>query len=319
MASEAASGRQHRVDLGSGRGGRRCGRARGDRLAAPAPAPARRGGMTARAERGAAGRAVAAGAFAAVGRRFAVGMTAPGGSPMYAIVIDDGELHWRERAGPGARGPRPPRRVRAAGVNGADLAQRAGGYPAPPGWPPEIPGLEMAGEVAAVGARVTGSPPATGSWPGRRRRPGRARRGGRGARPRGARWAELARGRRLHRGFATAYDALFRQAGVTLGERVLVSGAAGGVGAAAVQLAARPARTSWRPSVTPPSATRSRRSAPRGSSRRRTSRPRPVRRRPRTGRRREPAVGARGPRDRAAAWSSSASAAARRWSWTCWR
>ena len=41
-------------------------------------------------------------------------------------------------------------RVRAAGLNGADLLQRKGGYPAPPGSPPDIPGLELAGEVAAL-------------------------------------------------------------------------------------------------------------------------------------------------------------------------
>lgn len=44
--------------------------------------------------------------------------------------------------------------VRAAGLNRADLHQRAGRYPAPPGWPADIPGLEYAGEVRAVGAGV---------------------------------------------------------------------------------------------------------------------------------------------------------------------
>ena len=43
-------------------------------------------------------------------------------------------------------------RVRAAGLNGADIHQRRGGYPAPPGWPPDIPGLELAGEVARASA-----------------------------------------------------------------------------------------------------------------------------------------------------------------------
>ena len=45
-------------------------------------------------------------------------------------------------------------RVRAAGINGADLAQRAGRYPPPPGRPPDIPGLECAGEVVALGHGV---------------------------------------------------------------------------------------------------------------------------------------------------------------------
>ena len=40
-------------------------------------------------------------------------------------------------------------RVRAAGLNGADMLQRKGAYPAPPGAPQDIPGLEFAGEVAA--------------------------------------------------------------------------------------------------------------------------------------------------------------------------
>ena len=46
-------------------------------------------------------------------------------------------------------------RVRATAVNRADLLQRMGMYPAPPGSPPDIPGLEMAGEVDAVGEGVT--------------------------------------------------------------------------------------------------------------------------------------------------------------------
>src|SRR5438067_2991013 len=45
-------------------------------------------------------------------------------------------------------------RVRAAGVNRADLLQRAGGYPAPAGAPSNIPGLEFAGVVDAVGPLV---------------------------------------------------------------------------------------------------------------------------------------------------------------------
>ena len=42
-------------------------------------------------------------------------------------------------------------RVRAAGINRADLLQRRGLYPPPPGWPADIPGLEYAGEVEALG------------------------------------------------------------------------------------------------------------------------------------------------------------------------
>ena len=52
--------------------------------------------------------------------------------------------------------------VRAAGLNGADMLQRKGAYPAPPGSPQDIPGLELAGEVAAWGRAPSASPRATG-------------------------------------------------------------------------------------------------------------------------------------------------------------
>src|SRR5437764_12714334 len=42
-------------------------------------------------------------------------------------------------------------RVRAAGLNRADILQRLGRYPAPPGYPQDIPGMEFAGEVEEVG------------------------------------------------------------------------------------------------------------------------------------------------------------------------
>ena len=41
-----------------------------------------------------------------------------------------------------------------AGINGADIAQRKGAYPAPPGWPSDIPGLEVAGVIEQVGSKV---------------------------------------------------------------------------------------------------------------------------------------------------------------------
>ena len=46
-------------------------------------------------------------------------------------------------------------RVRAAGLNRADLLQRRGHYPPPPGYSPNIPGLEFAGEIAGTGPNVT--------------------------------------------------------------------------------------------------------------------------------------------------------------------
>src|SRR5437763_4648751 len=45
-------------------------------------------------------------------------------------------------------------RVHAAGLNRADILQRRGHYPAPPGYPTNIPGLEFAGEVESIGQEV---------------------------------------------------------------------------------------------------------------------------------------------------------------------
>jgi putative PIG3 family NAD(P)H quinone oxidoreductase len=130
-------------------------------------------------------------------------------------------------------------RVRAAGINGADMMQRGGMYPAPPGSPQDIPGLELAGEVVGLG------PGASRFAEGDRVM---AIVGGGGQ-------AELAT---VHERqampvpdaldwpaaggtpevFTTAHDAIFTQAGLRPGERLLVHGAAGGVGTAAVQLGA---------------------------------------------------------------------------------
>jgi NADPH:quinone reductase len=155
-----------------------------------------------------------------------------------ALVVRDGDLEVVERPDP-TPGPGDVLvAVRAAGVNAADLLQRRGLYPAPPGWPVDVPGLELAGEVIALGEGVD---PA---WRGRRVC---AVVGG-GAQathcvvpdahllavPDDADWPSAG-------GFAeaatTAHDALVTQARVAPGERVLVSGAAGGVGVAAVQIA----------------------------------------------------------------------------------
>jgi len=129
-------------------------------------------------------------------------------------------------------------RVRAAGLNRADILQRRGQYPPPPGVPRDIPGLEFAGDVHAAG-------PAVLRW-----KPGNRVMGitGGGAQadyvlaPEGAiaevpdalSWAEAAA---LPEVFITAHDALFSQLGLQLGETVLIHAAASGVGTAAVQLA----------------------------------------------------------------------------------
>lgn len=129
-------------------------------------------------------------------------------------------------------------RVRASGVNRADLLQRAGGYPAPPGSPSNIPGLEFAGEVEAVGPLVR-------SWKPGQRVMGLA---GGGAQaeyilahegllveiPENLDFVQAAG---VPEVFMTAHDGLFTQAGLRLGERVLIHAAGSGVGTAAIQLA----------------------------------------------------------------------------------
>ncbi len=158
---------------------------------------------------------------------------------MHAVVIRDGRLWWEERADPVPGDTELLVAVKAAGINGADISQRAGGYPAPAGWPQDIPGMEMAGEVVGVGRQVTLFAPGDRVM---------AVVGG-GAQatlayvdeshalpvPDALSWPEAGGFPEV---FSTAYDALFTQAGLQTGERVLVSGAAGGVGTAGVQLAA---------------------------------------------------------------------------------
>jgi putative PIG3 family NAD(P)H quinone oxidoreductase len=156
---------------------------------------------------------------------------------MRAATIRDGEVLVEEHPDPEPGKGEVLVRVRAAGINGGDLHQVAGLYPAPPGWPPDIPGMELAGEVvgrgpaaerfeegdrvcslvggggqaelAVVHERVAMPVPGRLDWP---------EAGG---------FAEV---------FTTAHDALFTQAGLGAGERLLVHGGAGGVGTAAVQL-----------------------------------------------------------------------------------
>src|SRR5829696_1502087 len=71
---------------------------------------------------------------------------------MLAVVcVGDGRVEVQERPDPEPGAGEVVVRVKAAGLNGADLLQARGLYPAPPGSPPDIPGLELAGEVEAVG------------------------------------------------------------------------------------------------------------------------------------------------------------------------
>jgi NADPH2:quinone reductase len=158
---------------------------------------------------------------------------------MRAVTVEDDRLAVRERPDPEPGRGEVLVRVAAAGVNGADLAQLRGVYPAPPGAPADILGLDVAGEVAATGPgaqrfRVGDRVMAVVGGGGqaelavvheRAAMPVPDRLG----------WAEAG-------GFpevvTTAHDALFTQCGLGLGDRLLVSGAAGGVGTAAVQLGA---------------------------------------------------------------------------------
>ncbi len=128
-------------------------------------------------------------------------------------------------------------RVHAAGLNRADILQRLGRYPAPPGYPQDIPGLEFAGEVIELGEEAR-------AWKVGDRVFGIT---GGGAQaefvtvpestlaeiPPNLDWAEAAS---IPEVFMTAHDALFTQCRLQMGERVLIHAAGSGVGTAASQL-----------------------------------------------------------------------------------
>ena len=71
------------------------------------------------------------------------------------MTIVDGKLEWQERPDPEPGVGEVLVAVRSAGINAGDLLQLAGHYPAPPGSPPDVPGLELAGEVVALGPGAT--------------------------------------------------------------------------------------------------------------------------------------------------------------------
>jgi putative PIG3 family NAD(P)H quinone oxidoreductase len=129
-------------------------------------------------------------------------------------------------------------RVRASGLNRADLLQRRGGYPAPHGAPPDVPGLEFAGEVARVAADVERwreGDRVFGITAGGAQAEYRSLHGGLLAPvPEGMSWTDAAA---VPEAFMTAFDALFTQAELRPDERVLVHAVGSGVGLAAVQLA----------------------------------------------------------------------------------
>jgi NADPH2:quinone reductase len=128
-------------------------------------------------------------------------------------------------------------RVHAAGLNGADLLQVKGLYPAPPGSPADIPGMELAGEVIELG-------PGASRWGVGDRVMALVGGGGQAELaavherilmpvPDGVDWLQAGGFPEV---FTTAHDALITQAQLRSGERLLVHGAAGGVGTAAVQI-----------------------------------------------------------------------------------
>ncbi len=156
---------------------------------------------------------------------------------MRAATIRDGEVGVSDHRDPEPGAGEVLVRVRAAGLNGADMLQRRGAYPAPPDAPADIPGLELAGEVVAVGPRALRF--AEGD-----RVMGIVGGGGqaelcavheRGLMPVPDEVDWLQAGG-LPEVFTTAHDAIASQAALRPGERLLVHGAAGGVGTAAIQL-----------------------------------------------------------------------------------
>lgn len=128
-------------------------------------------------------------------------------------------------------------KVKATALNRADLLQTMGLYPAPPGVPADIPGLEYSGEVVQVGARVT-------RWKTGDRVMGLVG-GGAWAEelttherealaiPAGLSFSDAAA---IPEAFTTAWDALALQGRMTVGSQVLIHAVTSGVGTAAIQL-----------------------------------------------------------------------------------
>jgi NADPH2:quinone reductase len=154
-----------------------------------------------------------------------------------AVTIRDQKLSVEDHPDPEPGTGEVLVRVRAAGLNGADMMQRKGHYPAPPDAPQDIPGLELAGEVAAVG-------PKAWRFSEGDRVMGIVGGGGQAELavvherilmpvPEELSWNEAGGTPEV---FTTAHDGVFTQAGLVAGERLLVHGGAGGVGCAAIQL-----------------------------------------------------------------------------------
>ena len=157
---------------------------------------------------------------------------------MKSVVIDNGSLTLIDRDTPTPGAGDVLIAVHAAGLNAADLMQRLGLYPAPAGWPQDIPGLELAGEVIAIGEGVDQSL--------LNKRVCAIVGGGAQSShcvvpaehltliPENVSYEEAGG---FAEAFTTAFDALVRQGKMIVNDRVLISGASGGVGTAAIQIA----------------------------------------------------------------------------------
>jgi NADPH2:quinone reductase len=156
-------------------------------------------------------------------------ITRPGGAEVL-------EVQERPKPEPGVGQIRV--RVRTSALNRADLLQRAGNYPIPPGVPADMPGMEYAGEVEALGADAS-------MWKIGDRVMGII--GGAGHAeflcvhereampiPRGMSWEDAGA---IPEVFLTAYDALFNRLALNTGETVLIHAVGSGVGTAGLQIA----------------------------------------------------------------------------------
>lgn len=159
---------------------------------------------------------------------------------MHATQVDterEGRpLVWREVEDPTWGPDETLVEIHATALNRADLLQRAGNYPPPPGAP-DILGLEMAGEIAAVGGQVSG-------WQVGDRVCALLPGGGYAQRvavpqqmlmPVPDDWS-YEQAAAVPEVFLTAFANLFIEAGLQAEETALVHGGAGGVGTAAIQL-----------------------------------------------------------------------------------
>jgi NADPH:quinone reductase-like Zn-dependent oxidoreductase len=155
-----------------------------------------------------------------------------------AVIVENESLRLEQRDTPDPAEGQVLVQVDFAGINAADLLQKRGVYPAPPGWPSDVPGMELSGRVVRVGpdvdASLVGRSVCTIVGGGAQAThcivpaahllevPAQVPMDQAGGFP---------------EAFITAFDALVLQGRLCAGERVLVSGASGGVGTAALQIA----------------------------------------------------------------------------------